>query len=417
MKKIAYRLFLLTIFINIWFPKSGMKMNGIPITVGNVLFGLLLVFFIFTIRCYKIEKRKSYKYIIIALLYFFIRFFTIFFVDGNILSSIIDYVVPLLIYPLIYFLSINIIDSKEKLKSVMKIFVLGFIFLCIYGILQYTVGVDKVTIPGLTVNLTDYLTNPTLWYLDKANGVSSYSKLFSTYQNGNVFGVGLIIIFPIVYEYINKISKIKANILLLLFIVIGLLTLSRTCWLGIGVYLVYKYVSYKKISYKRILTNLVSIPIIGLLINYLFEKFPSVAMRLEQTGGSNIANMSGRADGLNSMFNIIAHKESFFMIFIGSFGIYSLDKYTYEIVPTTIWLIGGLIGLFLWILSLIASMRECSYKNPYGRGAIVATLIWLAVSCIDGSFWLPPTGFNLWLVISIGVVGSRLYENTKVENQ
>ena len=42
-----FNMLLLTIFFSIWFPKAGIKLSGIPLTVSNILFGLTFILWFF----------------------------------------------------------------------------------------------------------------------------------------------------------------------------------------------------------------------------------------------------------------------------------------------------------------------------------------------------------------------------------
>ena len=174
--------------------------------------------------------------LIFGIAYFILKYTIIYANLGTIIPSM-TYIIPLLIYPLIFFVAVDIIDNKEKLDKVIKIIVYGFFFLCFYAILQYIVGIDKCDIPGLTVNLSDYREMGPLWFMQKSNGTDkANSKMVSTYQNGNLFGINLVFIYPLVYYYYSKKEKIK-TFSLILFITCAFLTLSRTCWLGIVLFI------------------------------------------------------------------------------------------------------------------------------------------------------------------------------------
>ena len=208
--KFAFTLLLITIFWNIWFPKAGIKLNGIPITVGNVFFAI--TFFVWIINKIKIGKIKSYKIsaiLIFEILYCILKYTIIYARIGTIIPSL-TFIIPLIIYPIMFFVAVDMIDSKEKIDKILKIIIYGFFFLCFYAILQYIIGIDKCDIPGLTVNLSDYKEMGTLWFMKKANGTDqANAKIVSTYQNGNLFGINLIFIYPLVYYYYSKNEKIR----------------------------------------------------------------------------------------------------------------------------------------------------------------------------------------------------------------
>ena len=168
---IEYYLLLVTIFFNIVFPKAGIKISNIPITIGNIL--LSLTFITWILRKFK-NKTIKFDYIslilFIGIIYFIIKYLIIFNNLDSLTSFIISFIVTLIIYPLIFFVAHDILDSKEKIEKCFKIIYYGFIFITIYSLAQFLFGIEALTIPGLTVNLTDYKTMGPKWFMMKSNG-------------------------------------------------------------------------------------------------------------------------------------------------------------------------------------------------------------------------------------------------------
>ena len=76
-----FYLLVITVFFNIWFPKAGIKLAGIPLTVGNVFFLLLLVLWLGTVvlRRNSIRFPKPALVLLISVIYLFlIIYFNIF---------------------------------------------------------------------------------------------------------------------------------------------------------------------------------------------------------------------------------------------------------------------------------------------------------------------------------------------------
>lgn len=405
MNKLIYYLFYITLFFNIWLPKGGVKVAGLPLTFGNISFGLLTICFLLSLKDKKIIKRNIFKVMVVTCLYFFVRILIATFSYSTSVTDIAQYIVPLTVYPAMYFFTIQVVKTKEDIEKVMKVLIFGLIFICVYGLMQYFLGIDKVTIPGITMNISDYTGK--YWYLQKYNGVSEDTKVFSTYQNGNLFGVSLILIFPIIFEYLhNKYKDDKKRrsipyILLILFSVVILLTLSRSCWFGLGIYILFRFILTKVNSLKELLIKISMIPIGGTFIVYLLKRFPQITQRLQSTSLENLIGLGGRTDGLVGMLNSLKMTDSFFILFVGFFGLYDMQGFAYEITPAAIWMVGGMIGLFLWYFNIYLAVKECGNNNPISIGAKQAIIIWLLVSIIEGAFWLPPTVLNLWFVLGL----------------
>ena len=203
-------LFVLYLIFNILFPKSGIKISGIPLTIGSVIYIAILPISIILLayRGYKLYKTETI--IIYSIIYWFLRLTLL---HENVdKGQLLSFFACLCIYPLIYFVAPVFINTDQKIFHFIKIINLIVIIVMIYSIIQGLFGIDKTTIPGLSVNFTDYINNPNSWWLLKNNSFngSDYSgshKIVSTYQNGNLFGVNLLLFFPITYYSIKSKRK------------------------------------------------------------------------------------------------------------------------------------------------------------------------------------------------------------------
>lgn len=407
---ILFKLLLTTLFFNIWFPKAGIKLAGIPLTVGNILFAILFICWSFSkIKTKKIKFTRIHLYVLIGI-YYFIMKFLICYLNNHSISSMIEYIVPLVIYPLILFVCVDLTDTKEKYNSILKLIYYGFIFLAIYGLIQYVFGVEKTTIPGITVNLSDYLRDGSNWYLEKNNATNdSYSKVFSTYQNGNLLGVNLILFFPLVFEYAETKGKKNLSMLLTgLFSIIIFLTLSRACWLGVFLFILLKILfnyskTIEKFIYKIIF---VLISISGIVL--IFKYFPSIALRLSNTTLDKLISMSGRTEGFIELFKSIWNSNNIFSIIFGPYGIIKTSGFAYEMTQIAIFSLTGIVGLILWIIPLISIIKKVYKNSGFNSSINLSIIIWFIVAIIEGAYWLPPTAFNLFLIISIGIIEINL---------
>ena len=97
-----------------------------------------------------------------------------------------------------------------------------------------------VEIPFLTVNFHDVGTLETTKYIDRGG----IFKLISTYNNGNVYGVCLLMLLPF-YNSVEP-SKLKRMIVKLSL----LLTLSRTVWFGLFFAEILTYLYVYRITFK-----------------------------------------------------------------------------------------------------------------------------------------------------------------------
>ena len=198
MKKTNLFIFLLVLF-NLFFPKGGIKISEVPITIGMLLLIIVLFYQFFNNlyhnRLLKISKDR------LTILYSWLPFQTIIIVCilfngytslGIVLSMIFSFV--FLPWSLI-FIEGNHFDKIDK-NFLFKIIKIGIIFISVFGIInffvKYTVG-EFIEIPFITVNYDDF---GEIESKNLRRGNDLY-KLISTYQNGNIYAASLLLLLPL----------------------------------------------------------------------------------------------------------------------------------------------------------------------------------------------------------------------------
>lgn len=408
-----FNMLLLTIFFSIWFPKAGIKLGGIPLTVSNVLFGLTFILWFFKkLRSSKV-KVSSLGYLLIVIIAYCIFKYIIAYAGGKGFIESIGYIIPLIIYPLIFFVVFDEVENKRQVDQIVKIIVYGFWFICLYSLLQYVIGINKCAIPGLTVNLSDYQQYGEYWYMTKANGTQlDEVKIVSTYQNGNLFGIGILLIYPLVYNYYKKIKNKKLeNISLILFILCTFLTLSRACWLGIAVFLAIEVIFKKNKNLKDILKKILIIIMALVAVLLMFKYVPQISNRLLNTSLEDWISMSGRTEGLIEVFKSVWDSGSIIGLIIGPYGVSQYSGLAYEMFPLSVFVQLGIIGVALIYTIFIKSTRVLR-KFDAVEGAIrLALIIWLIVGVIECGYWLPPAALNIFTLIGLGYANRKTSRN------
>ena len=123
------------------------------------------------------------------------------------------------------------------------------------------------------------------------------SKLISTYNNGNIFGVCTLMLFPIFYK--NTKSKLKIFIVVLAL----LLTLSRTVWIGLFFYFLFLYRNQVLKLVKIYLLGGLILLIMGTVIMTRYFQYGSLQ------GFIFDANLGGRILQIRSRRRLIAHQN------------------------------------------------------------------------------------------------------------
>lgn len=397
-----FKLLYVTIAVNWVIPKAGIKIMGIPVTIGLVLFLVLEVSWI--ICGGKVEKRQKNYLIVIMQLYFLIRFIIAFGCREKILT-ISGFFLPLVIFPTMYFMSGNIIKSNKEYHKTMKMLYVGFLIICIYSLIQLVVGIEKTTIPGITVNLSDYRKYGTQWYMNKNNGVvDGENKIVGTYQNGNLLGENILIYFPIIYDYlIYTKKKTKATMCLILFFVVEIITLSRTCWIGMILFILFRLCFNKNMSIKSLL-NKILLLIMSIIGMYLILKYiPSVSKRVFNTDIDSFLAGSGRTEGaIIYLKSIFKSKKMLIGFLIGSLGIIEYEGLAYEMTALAIFRVGGIIGLMLFYGVIFNEVKIKNKRDPISNSYRISTILWLIYGLIEGGLWLLPLGINLFFMLGLG---------------
>lgn len=366
LKKIYIILILIFLII---FPKGGFKLGNIPITWGYLLL-------IFSIPICLLSKNRyinknRYKVFILTLPFIIYSFILVLLRMEKIdLGYTLSFFLSLFILPFVFLILYdNIIDSNIFNKIFPQIFFWGIRIVVIFGLLLFFHRLylgTNLEIPYLTVNIDDNME-------EKHNNRSGISKLYSTYNNGNLYGICMIILTPLFLNYE------KNNIYRGLFFITLFLTLSRTIWIGIIIYflifILKNFVRGKNIFYILFITIIL---IIGFpfLLSFINKDLSFI--------------MDSNLGGRRNQFNILKNASLFGQ---GSF------KGIAEIVYLTIIDKFGIIGLLLFILYL--SSPIIIYKLKKNANNLYLGLILYIILCFsDGAILLIPVMSFYWFIAS-----------------
>lgn len=410
--RIAFFLIASTLFFSVWFPKAGLKAGDLPLTVGNLLFGLLLlVCGTAFVGGRRIASTPLTAAVAVSVGYFAIR--TLY--AGISGEPFVQYLVSLALAPLAFLAMTNIVTTSRQFRILSRILVWGVFFLCAYALLQTALGINGVAVPGLTVNATDYASGSD-WYLQKNNRVGDSNKIPSTFQNGNLFGVNLVLIFPLAYELMSRRMK---PIGLIAFSVAIVLTLSRSAWLGLAVFLLLRFVFTRVKSPIALLPRALAVVGLVAVVPIFANLFPQVAGRMFGSDFSDLTRLAGRTPALEELLNTTLGNP--LALIFGPYGLTPFSGTAYEMTYFAIYMVAGAIGVVLFIGLLFRSFNALGRVKASSpsviRGVRLSIVCYGITAFIEGGLWLPPTAVLLWLVIGFGFVASRLSNDSQnVEN-
>ena len=380
-RKYEYLAALLLTFI-VLLPKGGIKMAGIPLTIGYaILFlfaGISFTAYTYTSRIRWIGKNH---FICLAAIFPFFAVSTVKIVGAGFesLGFLFSFYVSLFVIPVIFLLlfyhPIKYV-SFEFLKNILIKFVF---FTAIYGIFLFFYKLytgSFIEIPLITVNMGDVgeLEN-------KSIDRGGIFKLISTYNNGNIYGVCMMMLLPFYNYYENKTYR---KLLLKLALV---LTLSRTVWGGLVVFETLNFIFIQKKTLKNVSGVLLTLVLIafGLLLGLLLLQ-ADVTFVADTSLGGRLWQFAAVSDSdffpnLNAPFETIL--EMMYLSILANFGWLGMISFiAYLVMP-----------LFLFI-----SGKTPNNKSIEKQLLALGLVLYLTVAFLDGALLYIPVMPIYWFV-------------------
>lgn len=377
-KKYLFNFFWILLFLFlIVFPKGGIKIHDIPITWGYILLSIFSSLLLLR-KSYLTSKQNIF--ILLSLLPF--QIYSLISISINGIENIgfaISFFLGFFIFPLIFFLILSEYIQNIDLNFFLKILKKALFFLASFGIFLffYKIFFGKLLeIPFLTINYHDKGLIETMKCIDRGN----FLKLISTYNNGNLYGICILMFMPL-YNHIED-SFFKRSVVKLSLI----LTLSRTVWAGLIIsefffdFFIKKNKSYSFIKFVISSSFLITIFI---FIGNILDK--NISWFLDPTLGNRI-------NEVNSEYHLLAN---------GPF------KYIEEMLYNGIFSTFGLVGLVLFILGFFSPIFIYLIKiRETNESTINKTIFWglvtyLIVSISDSAILYIPILVIYWFLASM----------------
>lgn len=371
---------LITIIFLVAFPKAGFKAQEIPITFGYIWIGVLGFASLFS---GSIVKTTIDRAITIGALIplWCISVITLWQYGTDHFGLTLSFLVGFLLLPVILVLlmwkPINKLDIDHFLfwlKHAIRFVSMYGIFLFFY---RYLSG-QWFEIPYLTVNADDY------GNLDeKMINRGTLFKLISTYNNGNIFGVCMLMLLPL-YDKVesSKIFHFLVRIALVM-------TLSRTVWLGLIFYEIIRSTFSRKLNIKKFVL-LVS----SLLLSCIGIWFVLIALERDFLFIFD-RNLGGRYEKLN---------QTDWSQFLTNRPV----SWVSEIIVVNIINALGIAGLLAFLLATLTPIILTWKKNnTVSRSCSFGMIMLLICGLSDGPILLIPVMAFFWGLTSIGLRTDR----------
>ncbi|MFG1357336.1 O-antigen ligase family protein [Xanthobacter pseudotagetidis] len=374
--------FILLVTFLVAFPKGGVKVGNVPVTIGYVALGFVTFLGLgrFLTNLHNLPQNASVAWLFTVpfQLTLVITYLTLGVAKDSstlLIVAATSFIFMPTAFLLILAPSLRLLQS-DTIKATL---VFAIRFICIFGLIVFSVKTltgYTVEIPFLTVNLDDIDALGS-----KNNTRGELFKLISTYNNGNIFGVCLGMMLPLYYFIERK------RIFFILAIVCMLLTLSRTAWVA-AVLILMTIAFIEGLKPARIaglgLLALVFIGVLPILVELMGR---DVGKFLFDSGLGN------RSSQLEAFFDF--HFEPIAPI-----------SNIYEMIYASIYGNYGLFGLISFLSFLggpIAVILFRRNRTPVNRAAAAGMFIYMIVSMSDGAIMLIPVMAHYFFVALLGL--------------
>lgn len=364
------------------FPKGGIKVAGIPLTWGYLALGIVAACTAFgLLRARSFAMPKSRLAVVAALLPFQAISWFSFLVNGvDNAGFAISFLVSVCFLPVTFVLVLGPYLDHLDLGYLLRLIRFGVGIVATYGIFLFVyklVTGSFIEIPYLTVNAGD-LGELEGKYIDRG-GVF---KLISTYNNGNIYGISLLMLLPL-YTWLQpsivERTVVKTSLLL---------TLSRTVWIGLVLHEILHRVYVKRITLRSFSVLLLSLALVAAGVWFALDLLGrDGSFLLDRTLGGRQAQWRDLAQSTllpAAQFTTIA--EIVYLSVLRDFGLIGLCLFVVAMAtPLVLHLLG------------VVPFASTAFKRSIATGLF----IYLFIAMGDGAFVYIPVMAIYWFVASL----------------
>ena len=381
-------LFSIGVFLVVIIPKGGFKVTGVPVTWGYLYLGLIFLIIVKNIfnknRIHFIPLKLLLCYIASFLFFIFFIFHLYFFGYNGKKGDLIAYLVNFGFLPFLFLIILPPYFSQLSQIYINKVICKAVFIVSLYGIILFIIkNIYKIDIeiPYFTINASDVGE-----VADKYNQRGNIMKLISTYNNGNIFGVCMLMFFPLFYYNTNEKYKIGLVTLALV------LTLSRTVWLGLLLFFVIVY----RNNIFNLLKSLIWVSILISILSFLFfsSKF--------QYGSLSGFVLDSRLGGRISQV-----RQSLELSFLGLQPFSSVTEIVYLSINKQF----GIIGLLFYIIAFLTPIFLFFKTKNNNFQYILGVVIYVFVSLSDGCTLFIPTLAFFSFIVAMSFIKNNIQKN------
>lgn len=410
----------LSFFISVTIPKSGRTISGIPVTSANIL--ILCAFMIWFFNALFSQRLVSqiplFKLLLLFMCYGAINSSISLLYHNPLKMILIEFIAFFGFIPC-YFLACCVLKTRQRIRMLVSLIIISLGMVCLYGMAQLRYGFENIAVPGITeqYEMIHYAEFGGRWnYIEGGR-----QKLYSTFQNGNIFGNHLAMFLPFLGGIILIIQP-RWRKIVVSGIFIGawytlFLTYSRGALLAgiVGVFVL--AVVAKRIHFRAFGVLLVFIISLFIFLNEHANRPESGRYNFRRLVSDPNQFSAGRLQRFESAvkkFQQLPLLQKVFGIGLGA-NLVVDNLYVYLFIKlgivgfSLLFLILG--KLFLTLMKLRTNLNDGEFQGLMNGG--IAGLAASLVHNIADVLWLfPPLAANFWflagLTMSIGVIGSQM---------
>jgi hypothetical protein len=386
---------LLVLFLVV-FPKGGIKVGGVPLTWGYLALAPLFLTFplaLWARRDWKVARKRLL--VLAALLPFQLVSWLSLVTNGvGDVGFGISFVVTFFFIPLMFVLVLGVHLDRIELGFLFRLLRVALPLVAAYGIFLFVYKIatgNFVEIPYLTVNASD-VGNLESKHIDRGG----IFKLISTYNNGNLYGVSLLLLLPL-YTWIDRsavrVAIVKTSLLL---------SLSRTVWIGLVLYEVLHRLYVKRPSLRRLAVLAVSLAVV----------LGGVLFALDLLGRDVSFLWDRRLGGRQENWRYLDETSILPSVRFDTI----LEMIYFSILHNF-----GVVGLVAFVLGMFfpvaLHLLRCVpfHATEYKRSVAAGLMIYLVVAMSDGGLLYIPVMAFYWFLVSLLVSDNPSFEGMAAE--
>ncbi len=303
-----------------------------------------------------------------------------------------------------YFVVINTIENKKQFKFILYVFIIATVITAIYGLYQYKFG--------------DLYSQA---WLDKDMFEDIKMRVYSTFENPNVYGEYLILAIPVIAGLLwtekgvlKKLFWLGSLCVTMLALV---LTFSRGCWLGIILAIGLLAIM---IDRKFVLLGIVALLFLPFVLpESIINRFLSIGNMGDSSTSYRVYIWMGTLAMLNDYW------FSGIGLGITSFNtIYPIYSYNNISAPHShnlylqLVVEFGIVGLIVFLGMLYNFYKEtiisiCKKKNILTSSIIAGVSGFMLQSMFDHTWYNYRVVLIFWIIIALGLVSTKVSENAE----